>query len=62
MRWSDKTFCEHGATLSEPCDYCEIAGLKETLKWMSRRVKRDEVRLQELIDKNNPLTLSDKID
>ena len=45
MNWADKTFCPHGKSFSEQCDYCEIVGLKESLGWMTRKVKRDEAKL-----------------
>jgi hypothetical protein len=51
MSWTEKTFCTHGVSFSEPCDYCEIVGLKETLEWMTRSVKRNEKRLVELQQK-----------
>lgn len=48
MAWADSTFCGHGRTFNQDCDYCEIIGLKESLSWMTRRVKRNESRLVEL--------------
>ncbi len=55
MNWTELTRCTHGMTFAEPCDYCEMAGLKESLKWMTRSVKRNERRLAELEEKLNPL-------
>ena len=56
MSWADKTRCGHGMTLNEPCDYCEIKGLEESLSWMGRAVKRNEERLAELHRKTSPLS------
>ena len=50
-KWADNTFCEHGINFSTECDRCDIAGIQESLKWMTRRVKRDEARLIELEQK-----------
>jgi len=54
MDWTDKTFCNHGISFSNECERCEIVGLEESLKWMKRKVSRDEKRLAELEDKHTP--------
>lgn len=54
--WTELALCTHGIAFSEQCDYCEIVGLKESLAWMTRRVKRDEKRLNALLEKTSPLS------
>jgi hypothetical protein len=54
MAWADNTFCEHGISFADECERCEIVGLQESLKWMKRKVARDEKRLAELEDKYTP--------
>lgn len=54
IKWADRTRCQHGRTFSEPCDYCEIVGLQESLKWMTRSVASKEKRLAELLEKTKP--------
>lgn len=54
MAWVDKTFCEHGISFADECERCEMVGLEESLKWMKRKVARDEKRLEELDAKCTP--------
>lgn len=54
MSWADETRCEHGLTFNQDCERCEIVGLKESLKWMTRKVLKDEKRLAELQEKFTP--------
>ena len=59
MSFADTTRCEHGITFAEECEHCEIIALRESLTWMTRRVKRNEKRLAELQDKLNPIYLTE---
>ena len=52
--WADKTFCVHGVNFSTECERCELAGIEESLKWMKRRVARDEKRREVLWNKLTP--------
>lgn len=54
MTWTDTTYCVHGISFSDECERCEMAGLEESLKWMKRRVLKDEKRLAELEEKLTP--------
>lgn len=47
-RWADTMFCEHGISYSQECDYCEIAGLQESLKTLYRKIATREKRLDYL--------------
>lgn len=51
--WTEKVRCSHGIPFSEECEKCEIIGLEESLKWMTRAVKRNEKRLAELLEKHD---------
>lgn len=53
-KWADETYCTHGFSFSDECDRCEMVGLKESLSWMKRWVKRDERLLAELQKKFCP--------
>ena len=55
MSWESETRCEHGITFDNECDYCEIVGIKESLKWMTRAVKKNEKRLVELLEKTQAI-------
>lgn len=37
--------CGHGKTFDEPCDYCEIVGLNETIENFTRIVERAKSKL-----------------
>jgi len=54
MSWLDNTRCQHGLTFNQECERCEMVGLEESLRWMSRAVLKKEKRLAELQDKYTP--------
>lgn len=52
--YTSRERCSHGISYSNPCEYCELIGLKDSLQWMQRKVIQDNARLKMLEDRLFP--------